>query len=103
MEMAFKSVLLETNKKEFVKKQYGHDLEDLYQAVPAGRFNLLPKEIDLLFMANKLYATKQFEYHIDVTHMVSAYSTFPDLAALAGLAWKIHEELAGADQAVEIV
>jgi hypothetical protein len=88
IELALKSMHLETKDQNEVKASYSHNLMKLYSDLPQGKLILSKEESELLKEANKIYKSKHFEY-LYVQDMAEGFNRFPDLESLATLARKI--------------
>lgn len=88
IELALKSIHLETKKQSDVKSNYGHDLYTLYKGLPEEKQTLLNDDLKLLLQINKIYKCKYFEY-INVNDIATAFKRFPDIQALAKITRKL--------------
>jgi hypothetical protein len=88
IELGLKALHLETRKQSEVKKDFGHDLKALYDALPSGICLLSPSEETLLRETNDLYISKAFEY-MHPYHAGHGFSIFPHIIDLENLARRI--------------
>jgi hypothetical protein len=89
IELGLKAIHLETANRGKVKSSYGHRLVKSYDDLPVANKTLTPDEFDVLKQADAIYNdAKGFEY-LQVGDAATAYSRFPDLEKLAGIARKL--------------
>lgn len=88
IELALKSVHLETKDQTYVKKKYGHDLIKSYKDLPGEKQTLLEDELRLLSQISEIYKEKDFEY-INVHDPATGFSRFPDINSLTQIARKL--------------
>jgi hypothetical protein len=88
LELALKAEHLEASSQEAIKDKYWHDLEALYNDLPAGRQILNDAERTVLQRTNAIYKTKAFEY-MQPGDAGTAFSRFPDHALIAAIAQKL--------------
>jgi hypothetical protein len=88
IELAIKAMHLERKSQKEIKQLYSHNLVKSYSELDRDQKMLIPEEFELLKAASEIYREKQFEY-LNVFDAATAYSRFPDLEKLAGIAEKI--------------
>jgi len=88
IELELKARHLEAVNQKAVKDKYGHNLERSYQSLPLQQQVLSPGELKTLQAANNIYKDKGFEY-FSVSHAVTAFKKFPNLAELDAVTNKL--------------
>ncbi len=88
IELALKSIHLETKNQSYLKSNYRHDLIKTYKNLPKVKQTLLEDELTLLSQINEIYYKKDFEY-INVHDVATGFNRFPDIHALAKIARKL--------------
>ncbi|MBI4167186.1 MAG: hypothetical protein HY508_15785 [Acidobacteria bacterium] len=88
IELEVKSRHLLSKRQSEVKKEFGHDLLEAYEALDQGQKTLNAEEIRVLRVANDIYVGKGFEY-FNPGHALRGYSQFPDLDELDSVATKL--------------
>lgn len=88
IELEVKSSHLQTMTQDQVKCKFGHKLSKAYDALDTGDQTLTTDEKHVLDAASDIYSGKDFEY-FDPEDALTAYSRYPDLAALDAVARKL--------------
>ena len=88
IELALKSIHLETKDQAYLKNTYGHDLFMSYKYLPKEKQTLLEDELILLLQISEIYIDKGFEY-INVHDAATGFNRFPDIDALAQIVRKL--------------
>jgi hypothetical protein len=88
IELEMKAKLLKHRKQGDVKKSFRHRLLDAYNALDAQEQNLSPSEVAVLAAADRIYATKGFEYFVP-EDALTGFSRFPDLEMLDTIVKKL--------------
>jgi hypothetical protein len=88
IELAIKSIHLNSIGQPEVKATYGHDIFKAYQKLPSEYQTLTKEEQDLLSNASVIYDGKEFEY-FNPEDCLTGYQRFPKIEALRALAHKI--------------
>ncbi len=88
IELATKSIHLNSMRQPEVKEKYGHDIFKAYSELPIEYQILTSNEKDLLVIASEIYNVKQFEY-FEPEDALTGYQRFPNLEPLRALAYKI--------------
>ena len=88
IELALKSLHLETQNRSEVKNNYRHNLIKSYDDLPAEKRILSTEEYRVLKQADKIYSNKEFEY-FSVSDAATGFKRYPNLDALGKLARKL--------------
>lgn len=88
IELAIKSIHLQSIGGPEVKGRFGHNLHLAYDELPSEYKNISNDEYELLKLASDIYSKKDFEYFAS-EDALSGYSRFPELSPLRILASKI--------------
>ncbi len=88
IELEIKSKHLQAKRQTEVKVEFGHNLMRAYAALAQAKKVLTDDEIVVLEGANKIYASKGFEYFVP-KHTLTGYSAYPDLETLDAIASKL--------------
>jgi hypothetical protein len=89
IELELKARHLELTPGQPRMKEFGHDLEAAYEALPAAQKILTTDEREVLRMTSEVYTDEKGFDYIKVSDAVTAYSRFPDLATLDALARRL--------------
>jgi len=84
MELELKARHLQTLRQKVVKDQFGHNLVEVYNALPDADKLLSISEFSLLSQASAIYKNKGFEY-FEPEHTLSGYSAYPNLDELEAI------------------
>src|SRR3990172_4707889 len=84
IELQLKAYHLQINKQTYVKRQFGHNLIQLYSSLDSADKILSQPELDELTKANEVYSSKGFEYFAPVDALRGC-SNFPDLDVLVAI------------------
>ena len=90
IELQLKSDFLVTQSQEQVKARFDHNLEALYDQLPAVAKVLSTVELKVLRRANAIYKEKEFEY-FEPEDALTAFKRYPDLSELDGVVKKIQD------------
>jgi hypothetical protein len=88
IELQLKSDFLVTQAQEQVKARFDHNLEAMYDQLPAVAKVLSTVELKVLRRANAIYKEKEFEY-FEPEDALTAFKRYPDLSELNGVVKKI--------------
>ena len=88
IELEIKAKHLKRMTQKQVKKSFGHDLANAYQALEDSEKLLTSSEKRILVEANQIYDGKGFEY-FEPEDALTGYSRYPDIIELDAIARKL--------------